>query len=273
MTAKTRRPRNKVYVTQTTPADKPAQEKKNLPKELANEYLTQGLSYSEARDLYRAKVMPNDIHKWTAAGVYFEDYQRMCYLSSHNIQPHDLQDYPHMPDQSLAALVNGNVTADMAHEFGHKLGLCCGHPYPVASSYGWAYRFWDNIPSWLKYDATPQLLAECLIYGANTAFKISEILVLRTSPKLLVSTEWKDIRSTWKEWVEAADGHVAVAKAVCDMGGDINMVKKWMETDEPIDRIVLLVRSNALPETVDNPRTRELTDEDLEVWVALTSPS
>lgn len=214
--------------------------------------------------------MPDDILLWTAVGLYFEDYRRMCYLSSHNIQPKDLKDYPHMPDKSLAVLVNGGVTADIAHEFGHKLGLCCDYSPPVPLSHGWSYRFWDNLPSWIKYGATPQFLSDCLTYGATAAFKISEIVVLKASPRLLATTEWKDIRSAWKEWVEAADGHVAVAKAVCDMGGNIDTVKAWMRTNESVERIVLLVKSNASPEEADSPRTRELTDEDLEVWVALT---
>ena len=267
-----RRRASKVVITHVTPiphdtSDAPVA----FPASLMPAYRQQGImEWGTARDLYRARVHPDDIGNWTGAGIPIENYHRMVVLSSGGVKPSDIADYPPMRDEELSMLVRAGISADLAHEYGHALGWCCGKgPNRVTHRYYWHGASWGYVAGWVKYGAKPELIKSITKY-ATSVDAVSDCVVLRASPRLLEEMNSRELYREWKVWVEAAEGHVEVARAVCDAGGTPGTVKDWLLTGEPPERIVLLARSGVNPATLPTMPVGELTEEDLEVWALLT---
>ena len=265
---RTSRRTSPVTITHTTPTRAPSpRENRALPLDMMPDYHRVGvMTLTHARTLYRGGVLPDDVGDWTRVGVGLADYTRMAYLASHHITPDMLTDYPTITyDYHLAALIHAGVSADTAHAYGHALGWCCGQQHATTR----LYPQWGFVPGWATSGADPLHIADLVSHGAHTPYLICEMLALRASARLLTFTKPGDIRPVWKTWVAAADGHVAVARAVCDAGGTLDTVTAWLQTGQAPDRIAVLARTGVDPATVQTRPLSDLTDDDLEVWAIL----
>ncbi len=298
---KARRLNSKVTVSYTTPTRTAEQASHRVatPEDLVS-YSRAGITeYKTAIALFKAGVTADAVGDWTAAGVSRDDFERMTYLSANGVTPQKLKEYPIMRDTELISMVATGTSAPTAHAYGHAMDICCGarpgnlrsnRPYPAVDEGTWGcvsewarqgksvrevgdlYKFFDGECAkanvFLMYGASVKLLDHL---SCNCEWVNGRIPYCFSYQKPMLECQMKQVREEWKKWVEAAEGRVSIAKAVCDADGDITDVRAWMRTGEPIERIELLASTGIDPYTLDERPLQDLTEDDLRIWSELTN--
>lgn len=281
---------SKVTVTYTEPRPTPSTERRQMSAELLLAYRNEGiLNHADAVLLFHGGVEPSRIGVWTGAGVGREDYARMVLLTGEGVTPRQLKDYPQMWDHELASLIRAGIDADTAHAYGHEMALCCEFlPPPLPSLHIRPHRRvntsnvrnrilpsnkWGHIIEWSRRGVPPSRIGELYRSVNGDCATVNMMVSYGVSVRILDHCRPHEIQATWRQWVEAANGHVNVAKAVCDAGGNLATVYAWIETGEPAERVALLARAGVNPHILDQLTVGELTEDDLEIWARLNEIS
>jgi len=241
------------------------------------EYRTCGLEQKEARKLFAYNITPKNVEEWYRIFSAHVPVQRLIRLHKAGITPTIFLDYPQFSDvRHLITLATHNISPKLAHEYVAAFRSNDTVHFARISGSTIAESARTNLTP-EKIRTTVERLAnfcetsflevnpEMLLIGARTEMpgRLMRLMMKRVniSPTLQI----------WRDWVLTAEGHVAVAAAVCDAGGNVETVTRWLKTGENPDRIATLVRVGASPEVTSNDNYFELTNEDLAVWNALNA--
>ena len=286
-----RRPRQKVTVTTVPPVVPipcvPTSSLGAYNDVLRAAYREQGIDRPGlARTLFDSGVHPDDLIRWTGAGIGITEYNRMVTLSSSGLTPQSFTAWTlegfndsQAIDMSRAGFTpqQAGIWAAAAHQHPrclqaavsvkpNQFTCCC----PRLGS--------GQITSLIKYGKSPGWFTEAAEVGASDG-SIVVIIAFLGIPLPIVKivadknsvgrADVSRVETEWKKWLTAAGGSVNLAAAVAGSGSPLSTVVAWSKTGLPSERVLALARAGFSPAEAVHPDIRAVTEDQLVVMAAL----